>query len=342
MLLTSTHAVLLPVGADAAGDAAVPEWIQLLPAGVFKGRDGRGPYRVGDLAKLISMSLQAADGRLAIDENHQIDTAMKAGAGAPARGWIVELQARNGEVWARVEWTPTGQALLRERAYRGISPAFLHAKDGTVVQLLRASLTNDPNLQLASLHSRQEPDVDLTKLRAALGLADDADEAAIIAAAEAGRTAASTHAQQLGRIAVAAGAAANAAPDAIITALQSRGAGAEAELRQTIVALQSQVTTLETAGKVSRATQVVDAAIAAGKPIKPLRDHYITRHCADAAAVEAELEKLPSLHAGGIGDRQPGAAGADGLTADERKVIALMGVDAEAFKKARQLEEGKA
>ena len=29
-------------------DASAPEWIELLPAGVFYGRDGRGPFRLDD------------------------------------------------------------------------------------------------------------------------------------------------------------------------------------------------------------------------------------------------------------------------------------------------------
>lgn len=339
MNLVATHALLLPE-ADAAasgGPAQVPEWIQLLPAGSFKGRDGRGPYRVKDAAALAAASIQAAGGRLPIDENHQIDTGMKAGAAAPARGWIVELQARGGEVWGRVEWTPTGRVLVEEKAYRGISPAFVHSKGGDVLQVLRAALTNDPNLPIATLHNRQEPDVDLKALRAALGLADDADEAAILAAAETGRNAVATHSQQLRQIAEAARVEnpAEAGADAIVTALQARGTDDAAALRREVVALQAQLTSLQSDAAVARATEAVDAAIRAGKPLTPkLREIYIARHAKDPKGTEAELAELPSLHAGGIGDRKPGASGADGLADSDRQVVALMGLDPEAFKKA--------
>ena len=41
-----------------------------------------------------------------------------------------------------------------DKAYRGISPAILHSKSGDVIQVLRASLTNTPNLEgLTSLHT---------------------------------------------------------------------------------------------------------------------------------------------------------------------------------------------
>src|SRR5262245_18292737 len=94
---------------------------------------------------------------------------------------------------------------MADRAYRGLSPFVAHRQDGEILSVLRAGLTNAPNLtQLATLHNQQEPDVDLKALRAALGLADAADEAAIIAAAAAARTAVSTHGAQLLRIAEAA------------------------------------------------------------------------------------------------------------------------------------------
>lgn len=309
MHLVSHHALLLP---DPPADgAAVPDFIQLLPAGTFRGRDGRGPYRVRDVARVIAASLHAAGGRLPVDENHQIDTALKAGAAAPARGWIVALEARDGALWGRVEWTPTGRQLVAERAYRGISPAFLHTKAGDVVSVLRASLTNDPNLPIATLHSKQEPDVDLMKLRSALGLAEDAEEAAILAAAEAARTAIATHAADLRRIADAAKAG-TADADAIVTALAARGADDAGALRAEIVSLQAKVTTMETAARTARATEVVDAAIRDGKPIpKALRDHYIARHARAPEEVETELAALPSLHAGGI-RTLPAEGGADG------------------------------
>lgn len=346
MTLVATHAVLLPVMPAGAPDAArAPEWIQLLPAGTFRGRDGRGPYRVQDVAALAARSLEAGGGRLPVDENHQIDTAMKAGGAAPARGWIVALEARDGALWGRVEWTPAGRALVAERAYRGISPAFLHAKDGEVRAVLRAALTNDPNLPIATLHNRQEPAVDLTMLRAALGLAEDADEAAILAAAETSRTAVAAHAQQLAAIGAAAGVegADPATAETIVAALQARGAeGDAAALRREVVALQAQLTTLRQDAALARATEVVDAAIRAGKPLTPkLREIFIARHAKDPKGTEAELAELPSLHAGGIGDRKPAEQASDGLTADERHVVALMGLDPEAFKKAAQAAAGK-
>lgn len=325
---------------------SAPEWIQLVPAGEFRGADGRGPFCLKDAARVIAASMPDG-GRLAIDENHSTDLAAKDGRPAPARGWIVALEAREDGIWGRVEWTAAGRALLEDRAYRGISPVFLHTKDGgEVVKLLRAAITNDPNLtQLATLHhQQQEPSVDLARLRQALGLAADADETAILAAIGASRTALTAHTQQRSALATVLGIAdpAQATDAQVLTALQARVAdsGDAATLRATVTGLQAQVTTLQQGHARERAVAAVDAAIRAGKPIPAtLRDHYIARHIADATAVETELNALPSLNAGGLGNYKPPAGtGGDGLTDADRVVIAQMGLDPEAFKKARAAE----
>lgn len=304
------HLVFLHSPMPEAGADAVPDWVHLVPAGSFQGIDGRGPYRARDLAAIATASMKP--GRLVIDENHATDLAAPRGEAAPARGWIVEMQARADGLWGRVEWTAAGRALVADRAYRGISPAMAVDKrdKATVRAVLRASLVNNPNLNLATLHSKQEgSSVDLVKLRASLGLAEDADEAAILAAAEAARTAISTHAAQLKQIADAAKAD-KPEVGAIVTVLQARGADDADALRSTLTTLQAELNTLKADGAKARATQVVDDAIRAGKPIpKTLRDHYIARHAADPVAVEKELGGLPSLHAGGV--VKPPAEGGD-------------------------------
>ena len=328
MLVAALHMALPPPPAAPPADG---EWVHVIPAGEFRGRDGRGPYRLADAAAVIAASMAA--GPLPFDENHSTDHAAKSGAPSPARGWIVELQARADGIWARVEWTASGKALRAERAYRGVSPVFVHDKQGGVVrQLVRAALTNDPNLpQLTTLHAQQESPVDLTKLRAALGLPESADEAAILAAATAARAAVSTHAQQLGAIAAAAGATADAGPEAIVTAIQARNAaGDPAKLQETVVALQTQLSTLQAAQSRAAAEAAVDAAIRAGKPIAALRDHFVARHMQDSAAVAKELAALPSIHAGGIA-RPPAADGAPALSDEEARVVQLMGLDPKKF-----------
>lgn len=282
----------------------IPEWIHLLPAGTFSGADGRGPYEAGDLAALIAASMEA--GKLPVDENHATDLAGKQGLPSPARGWIVRMEAREDGVWGRVEWTPTGQTLVSEQAYRGISPVFSATKEGgRVVRILRAALTNDPNLDLKTLHHRST-DMDLlAELRKALSLADTADDKATLEAVKALHAKAAAADTALARFAKAAGAPVSVDADALVTHLQAQtakvaGAGDSAKLAETVVQLQTQLDTLKTAAAKVEAERAVDDAIKAGKPVRALRDHYIARHMADPAGVAKELNLLPSLHDGGV------------------------------------------
>lgn len=324
-----------------------PEWVHLLPAGQFRGADGRGPYRVDDAAAVIAASVHTANGappRLVIDESHATDHSLRTGAAAPARGWVTELQARADGIWGRVEWTRTGAELMTERAYRGISPVFIHDKaSGQVRQLLRAGLTNAPNLgQLATLHTQQDPSMDLAQqLRAALGLPDTADEPAIVAAATTARAAVAAHAQQLGAIATAVGVAADADAGAVLTALQTQAAAATdaGRMAAEMVALQAQVTELRNGAARERATAALDRAAAEGKPIPAtLREHYIARHMREPQDVEKEIASMPSLHTGGLAGRAPvppAGAGQAGLTGDEASLCAMMSLDPAAFAKTK-------
>lgn len=331
----------LPIPAS-DGAATAPEYIHLLPAGEIRTVDGRGPYRVRDVEALMRASMEGG-ARLVIDENHATDLAAPRGEAAPARGWIVALQSRQDGVWGKVEWTPVGRRLVAGKAYRNISPAIRHLADGTVTGVLRASLVNMANLRgLAALH-QQEADMDfLAKLRKALGLKDEADEAAILAAITSVTTA-STHAAQLPAIAKAAGLPENAEVSAILGAVTTLADPAKRVPADALTALQSQFTALQQSVARERAEAAVDGAIKAGKIAAPqaMRDHYIARHMADPVAVDKELGAMVSLHRPGGGSLIPPAPDKDGrapVDAEEAKAIAMMGIDPEAFKKARAAE----
>ncbi|WNJ89162.1 phage protease [Bosea sp. 685] len=329
----------------------VPEWIHLMPAGTFSGVDGRGPFTLEAADEVIATSMAA--GKLTVDENHSTDKAAPEGRPAPARGWIVEMQPRADGIWGRVEWTASGRALIEDKAYRGISPVLVAEKEGgRVVKLLRAALTNDPNLTLTTLHSRT-PDMDfLSKLRTALGLTADAAEDAVLTAV----TSHAAIAAAQGKLAEAVGLAADAAsadlltqvtahaadagkltaisahfkaagldlakltPTELQTHLQARGDADATQLRQTVISLQSQLTTLQTEGAKEKAVAFIDAAITAGKPLLPMRDHYIGRHQKDPAGVEKEVDALPSIHGGGV--KRPPAEGALSANATTAEVVA--------------------
>lgn len=327
-----------------AGTAAgeVPKFIHLLPAGTFSGVDGRGPYDLGDVEKLMAASLPAGH-KLAIDINHSIDLLNGTGEETPAVGWIVALEGREDGVWGEVEWTAKGQQAVGGREYGFISPVFTTsaAKPHKLVQLLRASLTNDPNLKLTALHSRNhhlnhgDPEMD-EELRKALGLPDAADQAAILAALNAKLAASTGAADLMSRIAEAAGLTKDATGDEVVTALQSRKAKGDdeteiADLRKQVRELNTRLTTTVTTHAKEKAETVVDRAIEAGKIVPALRDRFIDRHMKDPADVEAEIKLMPSLNSGGLGKRRMIEEGEPALTEADDAVVAMMGLDPKKF-----------
>lgn len=178
-MLTGRHLVALNA---AAADSE--QWVHLLPAGRFAGRDGRGPYEMHDAAAVIEATRQDAGRRqLPVDYDHAIDLAAPAGGQAIAAGWIKGLQARPNGIWGLVAWTGRAAAMLAAREYRYLSPVFRHTEGGRVTRLLRAALTNNPNLDLTALASAGGDMNDLLpELRRLLGLEANAAEDAILAA----------------------------------------------------------------------------------------------------------------------------------------------------------------
>lgn len=143
--LQSSHAVALPSG-------PAPEWVHLIPAGEFSGRDGRGPYQANPQSVLEQFATWRMP--LAIDYEHQGINTVDNGQPAPAAAWIAELQERDGEIWGRVDWTDKAAGMIAAKEYKYLSPVFDHAKDGTLIRLVGAGLTNNPNLYLTALARR--------------------------------------------------------------------------------------------------------------------------------------------------------------------------------------------
>ena len=332
-------ALAIPVSDDA------PEWLHLLPAGEIFTNDGRGPYRAGDVAALMTNSLAAGD-KLVLDENHSTDLAGPRGDEAPARGWIVELQHRNDGLWGKTAWTDAAISRRIWKEYRGVSPVILHRKDGTIDAVLRASLTNKPNFRgLTALHSEERMDF-RALLVEALGLDGTADDAAIKAALEAklkgkgGDDAIAALQSALTPIASALGLAAGADAAAVLAGVQQLRAGDGSDAR--ITALQSelatvtnQLNTLLSDGKRTAASNFVDAAIAAGRVgVKPLRDDYISMHMENSARAEKLINGMPILKGAATLTGVP-ADGKQGELSDaDNAVIALMGLDREEYKKS--------
>lgn len=143
-------------------------WLPMIPAGIFSGRDGRS-WNNADPDGVVS----AFSMKLPFDVEHATET--REGK-TEAVGWIVELQNREGEIWARVEWNAEGSELIEGKKFGFYSPAFDYSPvDGRVVAMSSAGLTNKPNLYVPALNNQEDHTVKLPLvLTQLLGLAEDA------------------------------------------------------------------------------------------------------------------------------------------------------------------------
>lgn len=134
-----------------------PEWVHIFPGdGQVKGRDGRA-WELIDPAALV-LAFQSGGIDLPIDYEHQNDKPeAKLNGPVPAAGWIKELEADDGGVWGRVEWTATASEMIGRREYRFLSPSFLfHPKTRQIVKLKGAGLVHNPNLHLTALANQDD------------------------------------------------------------------------------------------------------------------------------------------------------------------------------------------
>src|SRR5690606_27549845 len=79
-----------------------PTWIQVIPAGAFRARDGRPkdvPFWRMDTAaaKSVIDAFSAEQYRPVVDYEHQTLHAESNGKDAPAAGWIQQLEWREGD-----------------------------------------------------------------------------------------------------------------------------------------------------------------------------------------------------------------------------------------------------
>jgi phage I-like protein len=347
-LLMATHAA--PITGDAAGQA--PEWVHLIPAGAFAGRDGRGPYVLKDAEAVVAASIrQGLDA--VIDYDHQTDlSAVKdVGGTAPAAGWITALEARADGIWGRVEWTGKGAAAVAAREYRYISPVFLHTRKGEVKAVLRAGLTNNPNLHLTALAAQETKlqsegdDMEelLAELAAALGLPEDSDRASVVSGVTALTTSANASTSAIALMAQAAGVEAAPDPTETATAVQAAFTAAKASGNpdpnkfapiEVVTSLQSQVKTLMD----ERATGVVDQAIKSGKVPPANRDWAVSYHAKDPQGFAKFLEGQPAILMPGAKPGSKVETGDGVLDADDMAVCSAMGLTPEEFTAMRKKE----
>lgn len=299
----AVHAVALTAVDASAIDGDSGNWIMLMPAGVFSGRTGRGPFDTGgatEMTAIIERTLQRAGGtEIVVDYDHQTIFAAIPGVGgrAPAAGWIKAFDVRTDGLWGRVEWTAAAAEAIRAGEYRYISPTFYAPKEtGKVLLLLSAALTNTPDLDLAvvaasALLPTETETPDMKSIAKALGLPEDASEADILIAMNA---LLSSNAA----LVAASGAAKPEDAVAAITTMRT-AAGTVDPARyvpiEQVTAMQADINALKNTSAAEKADTAVSQAIAEGKLMPALKDWATDLYKSDVNAFNAFLAKAPVL-----------------------------------------------
>jgi len=238
----------------------------LIPSdNIVKGRDKREWKNQNP--KQVALNSNARFPLLPIDENHSTDLSAPRGGSSPAFGWMKNLCAdETGAIWADVEWTERGRDAVAKKEYRFISPVFSHNEKGEINCILRAALTNTPNLELPALNSERlennEKEVPMFKeLLTLLGLPETATEADVIAAVKTLNAAKETTALQAEKLKVDLAAY---APRADLNAMETRAVTAE-----------KQIAALNAEQLKKDAEAAVDTAIANRKIAPASKDQYL-------------------------------------------------------------------
>ena len=269
--MSGHNTVTFATAINAASGA--PSEIVLLPAGAVQGRDGRA--FVNDRPDDVIAVFAAGGADLPVDLEHATELKAPKGEPAPAHGWIKRLINRDGAICAQIEWTEAGAQLVAGKAYRYVSPAFLHQRDnGRVMRLLSVGLTNRPNLHIPALNSTQETSMDRAAIAAALGIATSATDADVVTAINSLKTKADTPDPS------------RFVPKADLDQALNRATTAEQKLADMAKTASEQ-----------RAAALIDQAVKDGKIAPVSKDHYLALCRAEGgfAQVEALLKTLPKI-----------------------------------------------
>ena len=140
---------------DKDGADGKPVWIQIAKTGEFKGHP-QGAFQLNSkvFGEIIANFNATQNRQVAIDFEHwsESNNPLIAQVGAPAQGWIRELQIVNGDLFGLVEWNERAREMIRAKEYKFLSPAIVFKSKDRVTnkelgaQLRSAALTNKPFL----------------------------------------------------------------------------------------------------------------------------------------------------------------------------------------------------
>ena len=314
---TQASVLAFQLPGSGAADQAVPDWVQIFPAGpVVATNDGRA-FRITDPVRLAA-SINAGKMPVLVDYDHRSYFEPYDGGDSLAAGWCSAVEARAGGIWAQIDWTPLAAQRIRDREFRFISPEFsVDREAGEVVALAAISLVNRPAFAMTAL-ARSNPnqgDDDMRAIATALGLPEDADEAAILAAIGTRNTElAASRTPPADRF----------MPRADYDAVLARATSAETELAS-----------IRTAQRSAEVEAVIAAAVSAGKIAPASKPHYVALAETDAGfeQVKQLCASLPPV----VGTVQVGGANPPGTTLSdvERHIAGSMGLTDDQYVTAR-------
>ncbi len=139
-------------------DTSLPKEIELIPSeDMFVGFDGR-VFRALDKVA-IANNTNSKLKYVVIDENHKTDYTSGTGASVEAMGWMSDFFVKeDNSLWAKVEWTQAGAEKILSKSYKYISPVYQIDKSANIISILRAAITNNPNLNLTALNNKNDND----------------------------------------------------------------------------------------------------------------------------------------------------------------------------------------
>ena len=134
----------------------------ITPLGEFVGSstDGKPTKEIIDEESIIQMARQTEE--LLLDRDHASMRSQDE-RNTKAYGWISGLKAIVGlgdmdGLYGTIKWTPDGIELVKERAYRFLSPVFELDGDGRAIKLVNVALTNRPALPLPPIINSESKD----------------------------------------------------------------------------------------------------------------------------------------------------------------------------------------
>jgi len=330
-------------------------YVQLLPAGEFRARDGRPTECAAwltnaEIATKLIADIAALANPVVIDYEHQTILSSENGQKAPAAGWFTAegMEWREGEgLFAKVEWTETAKLHIDAKEYRFISPVILFdKKTGAIKKIINAALTNNAAIDgmeevsarlSASLTQETNMEELLEQLRWFFNLPTMATADEILA--EVKKAADKIKAAQPEVMAAAsfdvAGLVTSLSAD--IAALKS----ATPDLSkyapvETMQALQAELAALTAANNAREVEGVVTAALSAGKLLPPQEKWARDLGKANLAALTQYLETaqpIDALTATQTGGKKPEGQAEGELSEAQLAMCAATGVSPEAFKK---------